>query len=74
MEKVREVKSHNKPVGIDSDIPSAPTLEDFYFDPGIQEQDSPAFQDPLGVTQFSQPLLTDGIQHLNISDQGNVVL
>ena len=69
MEKVREVKSHNKPVGIDSDIPSAPTLEDFYFDPGIAGQDSQAFQDPLGVNPFSAQPITDGIQRMDFSDQ-----
>ena len=51
MERVRETKS--KAVGIDRDIPSAPTLEDFYFDPGIAGQDSQAFQDPLGFNPFS---------------------
>ena len=61
MEIVRETKS--KP-GIDGDIPSAPTLEDFYFDPGIAGQDSQAFQDPLGVNPFSAQPITDGIQRL----------
>ena len=71
MEKVKESKSQPKTVGIDSDIPSAPTLEDFYFDPGIRREDSPSFEDPLGVVQFSAPVLTEDIQHLNISDQGS---
>ena len=70
----------SKPVGIDSDIPSAPTLEDFYFDPGpgpgpgpgIEEDASasPTYHDPLGVAQFSTPTLTETIQHLDISGQG----
>ena len=70
-EKVR-VKS--RPVGIDSDIPSAPTLEDFYFDPGIAGiagiAGSPTYQDPLGVAQFSAPTLTETIQQLDISGRG----
>ena len=72
MERQRaRVKS--KPVGIDSDIPSAPTLEDFYFDPGIsiEEEASPTFHDPLGVAQFSTPSLTEAIQQLDISARGD---
>ena len=74
MERQR-VRVKSKPVGIDSDIPSAPTLEDFYFDPGIgigteEEEASPTFHDPLGVAQFSTPSLTEAIQQLDISAQG----
>ena len=61
MERLKNTKS--KPVDIDTDIPSAPTIEDFYFD-----QESPAFEDPLGVNQISAPPLP-GIQNLNISDE-----
>ena len=64
MERVKHTKS--KPADIDSEIPSAPTLEDFYFDPGIAGQESPTFQDPLGVHQISAPPLP-GIQNLDIS-------
>ena len=64
MERVKHTKS--KPADIDSEIPSAPTLEDFYFDPGIAGQESPTFQDPLGVHQISVPPLP-GIQNLDIS-------
>ena len=73
MEKER-VRAKSKPVGIDSDIPSAPTLEDFYFDPGIEEEASsasPTYHDPLGVAQFSTPTLTETIQHLGISARGD---
>ena len=70
MERER-VRVKSKPVGIDSDIPSAPTLEDFYFDPGIEEEASPTFHDPLGVAQFSTPTLTETIQHLDISARGD---
>ena len=71
MERER-VRAKSKPVGIDSDIPSAPTLEDFYFDPGIEEDasTSPTYHDPLGVAEFSTPTLTETIQHLDISAQG----
>ena len=73
MERQR-VRVQSKPAGIDGDVPSAPTLEDFYFDPGIEygieEEASPTFQDPLGVAQFSSPRLTEEIQHLEISNRG----
>ena len=68
MERVKESQPKQKLVGIDSDIPSAPTLEDFYFDPGIGDDPSPSFHDPLGVTQFSA--LTETVQHLDICDEG----
>ena len=54
-----ETRSTKKPIFIEDSIPTAPTIDDFYIDPGIDDPieenitgSQPAFYDPLGVNNF----------------------
>ena len=70
MERVRQKKDkiHND---IESDIPTAPTLEDFYYDPGIRDHQSSS--DPLGALEQSTTEICDNMQDLSIQHQGNSI-
>ena len=41
MEKVKHKERREEDTSIEDDIPTAPTIEDFYYDPGIRERLDP---------------------------------
>ena len=41
MERVKHKHRHKEETSFDEDIPTAPTIEDFYYDPGIRERLAP---------------------------------
>ena len=75
--KSKEIKSIKPSKLLDSEVPSAPTMDDFYIDPGIEDTASipnvkvtgtdgqsekalaPALADPLGVTSYTEDILSD---------------
>ena len=51
MERVKQREERS----IEGDIPTAPTMEDFYYDPGIREEQTRSQRDPLdSVASFGQ--------------------
>ena len=74
MEKARS-KRVKQTVDIDEDVPTAPTMEDFYYDPGIKDQGK-VFTDPLGVAQLELNVpkndneICDNLQGLSVDQSG----
>ena len=72
MEKIKHRKEKDSiRSDIESDIPSAPTMEDFNYDPGIETTSQVSSSDPLGVATFANDnQICDSMQELEISSSG----
>ena len=65
MEKTRSRKVQQT-VDIDEDVPTAPTMEDFYYDPGISDQEQ-IYSSPPNDNE-----LCDNLRDLSIAHSGEI--
>lgn len=68
MERVKHRDREEK--SVDGDIPTAPTIEDFYYDPGIRERlaQSSSFDTDVSVEAVvAEKEISDGLDRIEIT-------
>lgn len=65
MERVKNRDREEKSVG--GDIPTAPTIEDFYYDPGIRERLEPSGSFATGETVQAEQDISESLDKIEIT-------
>ena len=63
MERVKQRQKEE--TSIDEDIPTAPTIEDFYYDPGIRERLAPSISGATDVPSLEQEV-TESLSKMDL--------
>ena len=63
MERVKQRQKEE--TSIDEDIPTAPTIEDFYYDPGIRERLAPSISGATDVPSLGQEV-TESLSKMDL--------